>query len=72
MAGADLVTIPAACRDYLGISDETGYTLARTGRFPGEAAIRIGSQWRVSLPKLLRYLHGDDVDRQLALDEQAS
>lgn len=54
----DLVTIPVACRDYLGISDQTGYTLAAAGQFPGGAAIRVGSQWRVSTVRLLRYLHG--------------
>jgi hypothetical protein len=58
-AGPDLVSIQVACRDYLGISCDTGYTLARAGRFPGSAAMRIGGQWRVSVPRLLRYLHGD-------------
>jgi hypothetical protein len=37
-------TIPVVCRDYLGISDETGYTLARTGRVRGDAAIKSGAQ----------------------------
>lgn len=55
----DLVSIPVACRDYLPISDETGYQLAKAGRFPGDAAFRVGRKWVVSVPKLLRYMHGD-------------
>lgn len=59
--GSDLVSIPVACRDYLGgISDDLGYRLANTGEFPGDAAIRLGRCWKVSVPKLLRYLHGED------------
>jgi hypothetical protein len=53
-------TIPVVCRDYLGISDETGYTLARTGRVRGDAAIKSGAQWRVSVRRLLRNLHGEE------------
>ena len=56
----DLVSMADAA-EQLGIHRETAYQLARTGRFPGDAAIRIGESWRVSLPKLRRYLHGEEV-----------
>lgn len=54
----DLLTIPAAAR-RLGISPNHALNLARAGNFPGDAAVRIGSRWRVSVPKLEHYLHGD-------------
>lgn len=53
-----LVPIPRAVPE-LGISAKTGYRLARTGKFPGDAAIKVGRSWRVSLPRLRRYLHGE-------------
>lgn len=56
----DLVTIPRAVPE-LGISAKTGYRLARAGQFPGGAAIKVGRSWRVSLPRLRRYLHGEVV-----------
>jgi predicted DNA-binding transcriptional regulator AlpA len=51
----DLVTIPKAAA-LLGISAKTGYRLARAGKFPGDAAIRVGSSWRVSIPRLKSHL----------------
>jgi hypothetical protein len=57
----DLVTIPKACREVLGITPRTGYELARAGTFPGNAAVKVGGSWRVSLPRLRRYLHGEVV-----------
>lgn len=56
---ADLISIPAAAR-RIGLHTDTLYRLCRAGRFP--PAIQIGSRWRVSVPKLDRYLHGDVAD----------
>lgn len=59
LATADLISVPdAAIR--LGLHADTLYRLCRTGRFP--PAIQIGARWRVSLPKLERYLHGDSAE----------
>ena len=59
LAAADLISIPdAAIR--IGLHADTLYRLCRTGQFP--PAIQIGSRWRVSVPRLERYLHGDVVD----------
>jgi hypothetical protein len=55
---ADLLTIPGAAR-LLGLHPDTAYRLARTGQFPGGAALQIGHKWVVSVPRLRRYLHGD-------------
>ena len=59
LAAADLISVPAAAI-RLGLHADTLYRLCRTGRFP--PAIQIGARWRVSLPKLERYLHGDSVE----------
>ena len=54
----DLITLnEAAAR--LGISWDTAKNLANEGTFPGDAARRVGRQWRVSVPKLERWLHGE-------------
>jgi predicted DNA-binding transcriptional regulator AlpA len=54
-AVADLISIPdAALR--IGLHPDTLYRLCRTGQFP--PAIQIGARWRVSVPKLERFLHG--------------
>jgi excisionase family DNA binding protein len=59
LAATDLISIPdAAVR--IGLHADTLYRLCRTGQFP--PAIQIGSRWRVSVPRLERYLHGDVVD----------
>lgn len=55
----DLITVPAAAR-RLGIHADTLYRLARTGKFP--PALQIGARWRVSVPRLERYLHGGGGD----------
>lgn len=55
--GADLISVPEAAR-RIGLHADTLYRLCRTGRF--NPAIQIGSRWRVSVPKLERYLHGTD------------
>ena len=41
----------------IGLHADTLYRLCRTGQFP--PAIQIGGRWRVSVPRLARYLHGD-------------
>ena len=53
---ADLITLPQAAK-RLGLHRDTLYRLARSGQFP--PAIQIGSTWRVSIPRLERYLHGE-------------
>ena len=55
--GADLISVPEAAR-RIGLHADTLYRLCRTGRF--NPAIQIGSRWRVAVPKLERYLHGND------------
>ena len=58
---ADLISIPEAAR-RVGLHADTLYRLARQGRFP--PAIQIGPSWRVSLPRLERYLHDDTREAQ--------
>lgn len=53
----DLLTIPEVAIE-LGVHKDTLYALARSGQFP--PAIQIGGRWRVSRPKLQKYLHGED------------
>ena len=55
--GTDLISVPEAARQ-IGLHADTLYRLCRTGRF--SPTIQIGSRWRVSVPKLERYLHGTD------------
>lgn len=40
----------------LGIGVSTAYRLVALGKIPG--AFRIGSQWRVSVPRFLAEIHG--------------
>jgi excisionase family DNA binding protein len=54
VAEPDLISIPEAA-DVLGLHKDTLYKLARTGRFP--PAVAIGGRFRVSVPRLRRYLH---------------
>ncbi|MGP8063342.1 MAG: helix-turn-helix domain-containing protein [Acidimicrobiales bacterium] len=53
----DLISVPEAAR-HLGLHAETLYRLCRRGQF--SPAIQIGKRWRVSVPRLERYLHGVD------------
>lgn len=53
----DLLSIPETAR-RIGVHADTLYRLCRTGQFP--PAIQIGRGWRVSVPRLDRYLHGDE------------
>jgi excisionase family DNA binding protein len=55
-AAVDFISIPEASR-RVGLHPDTLYRLCRTGRFP--PAIQIGSRWRVSVPRLERYLQAD-------------
>jgi predicted DNA-binding transcriptional regulator AlpA len=52
---ADLITVPDAAR-WIGMHPDTLYRLCRTGQFP--SALQIGARWKVSVPRLERYLHG--------------
>jgi excisionase family DNA binding protein len=56
MAEADLISISDAA-ELVGVHKDTLFRLARTGNF--EPAIRVGRQWRVSVPRLERFLHGE-------------
>jgi hypothetical protein len=44
--------------DQLDISISTAYREAEAGRLPG--AFKVGAQWRVSVPRFLRVVHGGD------------
>jgi excisionase family DNA binding protein len=48
--------VPEAAK-MIGLHTDTLYRLCRTGQFG--PAIQIGARWRVSVPRLERYLHGD-------------
>jgi excisionase family DNA binding protein len=52
----DLISIPEAAR-RVGLHADTVYRLCRAGHFP--PAIQIGARWRVSVPRLERFLHDD-------------
>jgi len=53
----DLLSFPETAR-RIGVHADTLYRLCRTGQFP--PAIQIGRGWRVSVPRLDRYLHGNE------------
>ena len=46
--------------EQLGIASSTAYRLAATGQVPG--AFRIGSQWRISVPRFMREVHFAEVE----------
>jgi excisionase family DNA binding protein len=52
----DLITVPEAAK-RLDMHPDTLYRLCRSGQF--EPAIQIGARWKVSVPRLDRFLHGD-------------
>ena len=54
----DLISVPETAR-RIGLHADTLYRLCRTGKF--SPAIQIGGRWRVSVPRLERYLHGEDI-----------
>ena len=41
----------------LGIGTSTAYRLVAAGKMPG--AFRIGAQWRISVPRFLAEVHGE-------------
>jgi hypothetical protein len=47
--------------ERLGIAESTTYRLAPLGQIPG--AFKVGAQWRVSVPKFLREVHGETEPR---------
>lgn len=56
LAAPDLLTVPQAA-PLVDLHPDTLYRLCRTGQFP--PAVKIGAHWRVSVPRLQRYLHGE-------------
>jgi excisionase family DNA binding protein len=56
LPAVDLISVPEAAR-RVGLHVDTLYRLCRQGQFP--PAIQIGARWRVSVPRLERYLHAD-------------
>ena len=72
MARGDLITVPEAPRRDGGLPDDvrhlsyaaeqlsiglsTAYRLAAAGQIPG--AFRVGSQWRISVPRFQAVVHG--------------
>jgi predicted site-specific integrase-resolvase len=46
--------------EHLDIAESTAYRLAPLGQIPG--AFRVGGQWRVSVPKFERQVHGATSD----------
>jgi excisionase family DNA binding protein len=57
MIAADVAHLSWAA-EQLGIGVSTAYRLAAAGEIPG--AFKVGAQWRVSVPKFLRTVHGGD------------
>lgn len=51
------MTVPEAAR-HIGIHADTLYRLCRNGQFP--PAVAIGRSWRISVPRLRRYLHDEE------------
>lgn len=56
MADADLISVAEAAH-RVGVHRDTLYGLCRASQFP--PAIKIGRLWRVSVPRLERFLHGE-------------
>jgi hypothetical protein len=52
----DVATLAWAA-ERLGIGESTAYRLAPLGQIPG--AFKVGAQWRVSVPKFMREVHGN-------------
>jgi hypothetical protein len=60
---ADVKLLSWAARQ-LFIADSTAYRLAPFEQIPG--AFKVGGQWRVSVPKFMREVHGFDPDQYRA------
>ena len=54
---ADVETLPWAA-EQLGIGKATAYRLAAAGALPG--LFRVGVQYRISVPRFLREVHGEE------------
>jgi excisionase family DNA binding protein len=52
----DVMSVPQRAR-RLGVSTWTAYRLAEKGELPG--AFKVGAQWRVSVPRFEREIHGE-------------
>jgi excisionase family DNA binding protein len=52
------VTPQAWAAEALDIGLSTAYRLAEVGHLPG--AFKVGGQWRISVPKFLREVHGTE------------
>jgi len=52
---ADVKTLSWAA-EQLGIGVSTAYRIVGSGQIPG--AFRVGGQWRISVPRFLRVVHG--------------
>ena len=50
--------------ERLGIGDSTAYRLAPLGQIPG--AFKVGAQWRVSVPKFQREVHGTETELRVS------
>jgi excisionase family DNA binding protein len=50
--------------EQLAISISTAYRLAETGQLPG--VFKVGAQWRVSVARFLREVHGLDASEEKA------
>jgi hypothetical protein len=50
--------------ERLGIGDSTAYRLAPLGQIPG--AFKVGAQWRVSVPKFQREVHGTETEQRVS------
>lgn len=49
----------AEAAERLRIPRRSAAHLARCGRFPGDAARKVGRRWIVSAPRLEQFLHAD-------------
>jgi hypothetical protein len=60
MSLPDDVKLLSWAAERLGISKSTAFRLAPLGQIPG--AFKVGAQWRVSVPKFEREVHGETVE----------
>lgn len=56
----DDVKLLSWAAERLGIGESTAYRLAPLGGIPG--AFKVGAQWRVSVPKFEREIHGSEAE----------
>jgi hypothetical protein len=56
----DDVALLSWAAERLGIASSTAYRLAPLGQIPG--AFKVGAQWRISIPKFLREVHGSEAE----------